>query len=405
MEFIDAEQYFKQSIYKARESDQYVTQNRALVYLMHIDISRGNFISASGRLAEMEALIVAEREKHPAQGAKKIRRMLENEGIEGLPSRSTINEIFRRNGLIAAQASAAATPYLRFEKESPNDMLQMDFKGHFAMKDGKRSHPLTILDDCTRFCLCLDHHEHETFEAVHQSLRRVFEEYGLPQSILCDNGNPWGTAQSVGYTRLELWLMQLGILPKHGRVRHPQTQGKDERFNGTVKNELLKYTDIADGAHAQKKFAEFREFYNNVRPHHALNLDVPASRYEPSKRRLPKSIEPWDYVKGFECRNVKSSGYMSFRGQGYFLSEALGEETVGIRETGKDAEFDIFYRQFRIALLNADERTITSRRIRLPEEPAAEKFFRRRRAVFPFGLRPLSKTARRRLFHFSSKNV
>ena len=104
-------------------------------------------------------------------------------------------------------------------------MWQTDFKGNFALANGVRCHPLNILDDRSRFCLCVEALENETFSAVKPVFKRVFSEYGLPFSLLCDNGNPWGTAQSMGYTAFEVWLMELGILTLHGRPRHPQTKG------------------------------------------------------------------------------------------------------------------------------------------------------------------------------------
>lgn len=119
---------------------------------------------------------------------------------------------------------------------------------------------------------------------------RLFREYGLPFSFLCDNGNPWGTVQSTGFTRFEVWLMELGVLTLHGRVRHPQTQGKEESFNRSMTKELLANAHIADLADAQRQFDAYREFYNQERPHHALNLDTPSQHYRPSERPYPERI-------------------------------------------------------------------------------------------------------------------
>ena len=312
--------------------------------------------------AAVEEMIVKLRRKHPAIGAKKLKRMLENQG-KSSPAYSTINAILHRNGLITKEASEAATPYKRFEKEAPNDMWQTDFKGHFAMKNGLRCHPLTVLDDHSRFCLCVDAKENERYAGVKESFLRVFEEYGLPSTLLCDNGNPWGTSQSVGYTNFEIWLMDLGILVKHGRIRHPQTQGKDERFNGTLKKELLKYHNFEDFTQAQRLFDEYRNFYNYERPHHALCLETPKSRYNKSRRKLPKIIEEWEYNREFKVRQVKNSGYITHNGQGYFLSEAFGGKTVGLLESpGQPHTILVCYRQFCVAKLNVDERIIISRK-------------------------------------------
>ena len=308
-----------------------------------------------------ESAIVSLRLKHPAIGAKKLKRMLENKG-EFAPAYSTINAILHRNGLITKEASLAAKPHIRFEKQRPNEMWQGDFKGHFAMKNGQRCHPLTVIDDHSRFCLCLDAKTNEQYQGVQKSLLAAFEEYGLPETFLCDNGNPWGTSQSAGYTKFEVWLMDLGILTKHGRICHPQTQGKEERFNGSLKKELLKHREIACLAHAQLEFDAYRRFYNQERPHHALGLELPSQRYSKSGRKVPRHIEDWDYGQECHVRQIKSSGYLTIKGQGYFLSEAFAGRRVGLREAG-DAPgiFWVLYRQFCVATLNVDERILIAK--------------------------------------------
>jgi len=242
-------------------------------------------------------------------------------------------------------------------------MWQADFKGHFQMKNGTRCHPLTVLDDHSRFSLCIDAKENEKFLGVHESFLRIFEMYGLPDTLLCDNGNPWGTSQSVGYTRFEVWLMDLGILTIHGRIRHPQTQGKEERFNGTLKRERLKFREYEDILCAQQDFDEYRNFYNYERPHHALGLDTPSDRYTNSQRRMPEKSEEWRYGADEITRQLKSSGYLTFNGQGYFLSESFGNKIVGLVESrSTKGVFYVMYRQFCIAKLDADERVVISRR-------------------------------------------
>jgi len=312
--------------------------------------------------AETEQRIIELRNKHPAIGAKKLKRMMENKG-EFAPAYSTINAILHRNGLITKEDSAASTPHVRFEKEHPNDMWQADFKGNFAMKDGKRCHPLTVVDDHSRFCLCLEAKSNERDEDTRESFVRAFEYHGLPDTLLCDNGNPWGTVQSAGYTKFEVWLMDLGILTKHGRIRHPQTQGKDERFNGSLLRERIRYREYDDLIQAQKDFDEYKDFYNNERPHHSLNLDTPLRRYRASMRKLPQVIDDWEYEKNIQTRQVKSSGYFTFMGQGYFLSEAFGGNIVGLRESDEaNNEFLVLYRNFCVAKLNVDDRIVIARK-------------------------------------------
>ena len=327
------------------------------------DRSHAPFNSPNKTLPEIEEAVLAKRRKHPAWGPRKLHRALEREGEIKAPAPSTIADILKRNGYISIEASQAAKPYKRFQKASSNEMWQVDFKGHFAMQDGNRCHPLTMIDDCSRFSLCVDAKENERRDGVTESFTRVFLTYGLPDALLGDNGNPWGSSQSTGYTLFEIWLMDLGILPIHGRPFHPQTQGKEERFNKTLVAEVLKIFDIINMQDAQMRFDAFRDCYNNERPHEALGLDVPADHYTPSIRAFPSKIREWAYPSCFVMRKIKSSGYITYGNQGYYLSESFGGYTLGVRESRIDGCINIYYRQFRIARIDLREKAIISRKI------------------------------------------
>lgn len=317
--------------------------------------------------AETEAEIVRIRRMYPALGAVKLRKIMQDAGCTELPCARTFNNIFARNGLIEPEASQAATPYRRFEKSAPNEMWQADFKGHFPMEDGYRCHPLNIIDDCSRFNLCIEALTNETFDAVKPVMNRLFQEFGLPFSFLCDNGNPWGTAQRLGYTQFEVWLMELGILTLHGSVRHPQTQGKEERFNRSFTRECLKGKTFTDRKHAQTCFDEYRTFYNEVRPHCALELDVPSARYSPSNRPMPDRIEEWEYGSEYKLSKVRGTGYFNYKGQSYFLSEAFAGKQIAVRESHLPGQITLVFRQFKIGRIHLDSKTYTLKRAYLLE--------------------------------------
>ena len=136
-----------------------------------------------------EARILATRDDHPTWGARKIAHVLSRDsGI--VLALSTVNSILRRNGRISPEASRTATAWQRFEHPFPNDLWQMDFKGYFSTSHEGRCHPLTILDDHSRYNLCLDAQGNERHESVRAALLRVFERYGLPKCINTDNGAP-----------------------------------------------------------------------------------------------------------------------------------------------------------------------------------------------------------------------
>ncbi len=311
---------------------------------------------------EVEELIVSYRQAHPGIGAVKIHRILENKGYTDLPCSKTINNIMKRSGLILKEDSLAATPYKRFEKSYPNEMWQADYKGSFVLKNGERCHPLNIVDDYSRFNICSRAQYTETFKEIKPVMTELFREYGLPFSLLCDNGNPWGTAQSTGYTHFEVWLMELGILTLHGRPMHPQTQGKDESFNRSMTKELLKYNSFENMKEADLRFKEYRDFYNYERPHHSIGLAVPCSRYERSKRRYPETIEEWEYPAGCEMRTVKSTGYLTVDGQGYFLSEAFGGKEIAVSNSSIPHCIDLYFRQFRIGRIDCVKRVFSFKR-------------------------------------------
>ena len=206
------------------------------------------------------------RAAHPAWGGRKIAAVLKREGAKA-PSASTITEILRRAGALTGPGAGEARAWTRFEHPSPNDLWQMDFKGHFALEQG-RCHPLTVLDDHSRYALEIGACGNEQTATVQDRLTAVFRRYGLPWRILADNGPPWGTSGSPQrHTPLTVWLLDLGVAVSHGRPFHPQTQGKDERFHRTLKAEVLDGRSFKRLATAQAAFDAWRQVYNAKRPH------------------------------------------------------------------------------------------------------------------------------------------
>ena len=310
---------------------------------------------------ELEALIVCTRLSHPTWGGKTIRAALESAGVEGLPSDKTCCNIIKRNGLVDPAESAKHTAYQRFEKEHCNEMWQTDFKGDFLLGNGVRCYPLTILDDHSRFSLCLDAKENEQWAPTKSSLVRIFREFGLPNAILCDNGSPWADNQG-GYTPFEIWMMQMDILPMHGRPLHPQTQGKDERFHRTLKEDLLKRKPLADLNEAQREFDAFRYCYNYERPHAALKLDVPAKHYKPSKRGYIEEPKEPEYDSGKNLRKVNCKGYISVQEHRYYLSESMIGKYIELRQS-TDNLMILAYGNFEVARINLETKQFDSRKI------------------------------------------
>lgn len=332
--------------------------NRAAEGLQLCDQSRRPHQQPSKTAGDVEALIVQMRLTHPVWGGKKIRAALESAGVEGLPSDKTCCNILKRNGLIEPTESAKHTAFQRFEKHHCNEMWQTDFKGDFLMGNGVRCYPLTILDDHSRFCIRIEPKEAAT--DVKSSFIAAFQEYGLPNSVLSDNGAQFAGAHR-GLSTFERFLMDLDILPIHGRPIHPQTQGKIERFHRSLKQEALRTTP-ANMAEAKARLENWRWLYNEVRPHHALGMKPPASIYQPSTR---KYYEPKSYVyeEGAKLIKVNNWGYLRFGSVQLFLSEAMADTRVEIR-FAEDDNFTIIYRNYAIATVDAIEGKLIQRHIR-----------------------------------------
>ncbi len=315
------------------------------------DRSRRPTSSPDRTTAEMEKRVVSIREKHPCWGGRKIRQVLIDQGISGpLPAASTVSNILRRHGLIGIGTRAGSTAFKRFERDEPNDLWQMDFKGHFAMEGGSRCHPLTVLDDHSRYNLVLQACGRETREVVQAHLEKAFRRYGLPRQILCDHGSPWGLGLregvgSYGTTGFALWLMRLGIDLIHGRPRHPQTQGKEERFHRTLKAEVISRETLwRDLGHCQSEFDQWSRIYNEVRPHEALQMARPGDRYRPSERGYPDRLAEVEsfYLTEDKLRVVRSKGEITFGNQTFAVGAAFIGETLALRESGEQ-RWDLYY--------------------------------------------------------------
>jgi transposase InsO family protein len=325
--------------------------------------SRAPHRSPGKTCPSIESLILRARRQHPCWGGRKLKAYLERKGVNGMPSAKTVTAILHRNGLISREASEAAAHWKRFAMCAPNDLWQTDFKGHFAMENGSRCHPLTVTDDMSRFSLCISAKDNERLEGVRDSFLSLFREYGLPGMVLSDNGNPWGTTQACGYTRFEVFLMDYGVLPIHGRPLHPQTQGKEERFHKTLKNELLERVSMKNLPHAQKKFDSFRKEYNEDRPHCSLDYAVPADIYRKSEKTMPGKINEWEYLEGGQVIKVGKMGYIHFRNRRVFLSEALAGKNIALVSTQKDGFMEIIYRNFHIAVIDMKDMILSERKI------------------------------------------
>jgi transposase InsO family protein len=297
---------------------------------------------------EMEARVCELRQQHPAWGGRKLHHRLLALGTKGVPSPSAITDILRRNGLLTPDRRLKRD-WQRFEAEQPNQIWQMDFKGDFALPPG-RCYPLTVLDDHSRFNLCLQACVDQRTETVKSQLIPVFATHGLPEVILVDNGPPWGSAyMPQPHTQFTAWLISYGITVRHGRPYHPQTRGKDERFHRSLGLEVLRQREWLDLSHVQTAFDSWRHVYNQERPHEALAYNVPSTRYRPSARAFSSKPPEPQYHDGDEKRRVQAKGEIYFKGRVLRVGTAFTGQTVALRAAQEDGRWDVYFYQQRVS--------------------------------------------------------
>ena len=308
------------------------------------ELSRRPYRSPRQTSLAVEHAVIELHLKHPAWGGRKLRARLLALGHQQVPSASTITCILHRHHLIDPADAQHHRAWRRFEHASANDLWQMDFKGDFALGRG-RCYPLTVLDDHSRFSLGVVACADQTTLTTQLALTSIFRRYGLPWRMTMDNGRPWAVYRGGRscYTQFSVWLIRLGIRVSHSRPHHPQTQGKDERFHRTLGVELLRDQLWASYGECQEAFDQWRETYNLIRPHEALQMAVPASRYEVSARLFPEHLPEIEYGFGEVVRKVGERGQVRYKQQKYFVGDAFRGLHVALRPTTTDGIWEVYF--------------------------------------------------------------
>lgn len=300
------------------------------------DRSRRPRCSPRATAAAVVDQVVALRQQHPRWGSKKLQVLLPLPP-EAKPAQRTVHRILKRQGLVD-QAPAEPPALERFERGAPNELWQLDFKSPLWLYEPGRQtrvQPLSVLDDHSRFALGLIALPNQQLGALWPALWDVFGAYGLPQAVLTDNANGLFRSHRDGVTWFTLQLWKLDIDHIHGRPYHPQTQGKVERWHRTIKTELpvQRWQSLAE---VQGALDDFRNTYNHVRPHEALELQRPRDRYAPSPRRRPEGVPPMAHPPQAELRRVCGKGYVSIRNCRVRVGEGLNGEQVQLLDEGHD---------------------------------------------------------------------
>jgi transposase InsO family protein len=261
---------------------------------------------------------------------RKIQKILESEHGIRIAAR-TVDRILKREGCI--QNEELNRPALkRFEREAPNELWQMDFKGQYRTQSGF-CYPLSILDDHSRYVVGLYALDSTSMEGVRDGLIQTFQTYGLPDQLLTDHGTPWWNVNSpeAGLTQIGVMLLKQNVKLCYSGIGHPQTQGKVERFHKTMARSLRYRGEPQRFKEWQASLDRIRDSYNNRRPHESLNMAVPAQRYRPSRRLFQLHPADWSYSDQWTVARLNGSGNLVYGRRQYFVSKALHNETVAFR--------------------------------------------------------------------------
>jgi transposase InsO family protein len=284
---------------------------------------------------EIEQAVVELRRRWPDWGAAKLYAVLRQEGAGTKPvSVRTVHRILERHDLIRDQ-DRNIPALKRFERSQPNELWQMDFKGPHGAQKTSPVGPLSILDDHSRYVLALQQLGSTQMRGVQAALETTFQQCGVPDAMLMDHGTPWwNPASPWGLTEVAVWMMRQGIRLMFSGIRHPQTQGKVERMHGALQQAARKRrADLLE----QTWLDMFRHEYNHVRPHAALEMKTPATRWRPSPRAFQSAPPDWEYPASMQVVRLAGAGQLSWCGRRWDISNALRRQPIGLEVVGERA--------------------------------------------------------------------
>lgn len=304
--------------------------------------SRRPLSSPSRTSQELREELFALKERYPGFGAKKLAALL-----EGRLSVRTIGRLLAEKGLPCRQETCDQAPQ-RFERETPNELWQADLKG---LPRRCPFEALSVLDDSSRFLLTLSALPDQTLASIWSALWEAFGEYGLPQCLMTDNGPAFRNNGTWRPSAFDARLMLLGVRPSHIRAYHPQTQGKVERFHGTLQRDLGPKLARASLEEASGMLASYRDFYNWERPHEALGQRKPGSAYAASTRKRPERLPGHEIPSGAHARKVDAQGFFSFEGTLYKAGKGMAGQHVAILSRDEDGERIVSFAGFTLGTL------------------------------------------------------
>jgi putative transposase len=284
---------------------------------------------------EVVELLADARRRHPHWGPKKLIPWLARRHDRAWPAPSTAGEILKRLDLVKDRRRRRRIDHPGrpiTQASAPNQLWTADFKGQFKTQDANYCYPLTVADSYSRYLLgCRALSSTKTL-GTKAAFQRLFQQFGLPETIRTDNGTPFAAPTAIGrLSRLSAWWIRLGIRPELTQPSHPEQNGSHERMHRTLKAETTR-PPSANRSQQQKKFESFRHEYNYERPHEHLNQKSPSQLYCPSSRSYPDRLPELQYPGHFEVRKVSRNGGIRWKKGWVNISHSLLEQNVGLEE-------------------------------------------------------------------------
>lgn len=312
---------------------------------------------------EIERQVLELKAARPLWGAPKLRaKLLKSVAMDACPAESTISEMLRRHGLSRAarrRAKATPSPGPLSHCAGANDVWCADFKGWFYTQDGKKCVPLTITDGHSRYLLkCQGLTGSTGFLTIRPLFIQTFREFGLPPAVRTDNGPPFASVGLGGLSELSIWWIRLGIRPERIEPGRPDQNGRHERMHRTLK-EATASPPRANLAAQQKAFEEFRQEYNEERPHEALGQRTPAEYYQPARLEYPERLpEQMGYPSSWEKRRVREAGQVKWKGKNVRLGRALYGQEIGFQEVGERL-WAVYFETIHLGFFDENKKRIT----------------------------------------------
>ena len=296
------------------------------------DESRRPKCAALGTAEDIVIAVLEVRDAHPNWGPKTLVPVLRRRLGDLTPSERTICRILQRAQRVKERKKRGALSLVEKAPEvealAPNDVWTIDFKGWWRVGNGNRCEPLTVRDAFSRFVLQAVACSTKLAD-VQRELEKLFRKYGVPKAIQCDNGTPFiSTRARAGLTRLSAWWVSLGIRIVRSRPACPQDNGGHERMHRDIKAEVQSCPS-KDIATEQRRLDRFRQEFNHVRPHQALQGRTPAEVYKPTEKRKMVPVE-YVYPDGFRSALVYICGGFTYQGQKYNVSHSLYGHRIGL---------------------------------------------------------------------------